>query len=105
MTLLEQFNKQEAVLAELDEQELQLQKELKALKEQRKEIMCEVITRTDVITDALLECGVTELKYFSQPVATTDWLKVDAFVQGFFAEVSLNIRTGVLLIDRKQPVK
>ena len=105
MNLLQKYNEQEAVLAKIEEKEAQLQKELKNLEEQRKEIMCDVITRTDVITDALLECGVTELKYFSQPVATTDWLKVDAFVQGFFAEVSLNIRTGVLLIDRKQPVK
>ena len=105
MTLLEQFNKQEAVLANLDEQELELEKQIKALKEQRKEIMCEVITRTDVITEALLAKDRVEFVYKSLPVATTDWLKIYAYIEGFFSEVSLNVKTGVLLIDRKQPVK
>jgi predicted AlkP superfamily phosphohydrolase/phosphomutase len=101
MTLLEQFNKQEAVLAELDEQELQLQKELKDLKEQRELIMCEVITRTDVITEALAKGK--KFVYKSLPVATSDWLKIYAYIEGEgFSRVSLNVKTGVLLIE---PVK
>lgn len=102
MTLLEQFNKQEAVLAELDEQEQVLEKRIKALKEQRKEIMCEVITRTDVITEALLAKGIKKVAYLSKPYATTDWLKAEVYIEGFTTGVSLNIHTGMLLIE---PVK
>ena len=102
MNLLQKYNEQEAVLAELDEQELQLQKELKNLEEQRKEIMCEVITRTDVITEALLAKGIKKVAYLSKPYATTDWLKAEVYIEGFTTGVSLNIHTGVLLIE---PVK
>ena len=99
MTLLEQFNEQEAVLAELDEQEQVLEKRIKSIKEHRELIMCEVITRTDVLTEALLEKGIKKIVYKSLPVATTDWLKIYAYIEGFFSEVSLNVKTGVLLIE------
>jgi len=99
MNLLQKYNKQEAVLAELDEQEQVLEKQIKDLKEQRKEIMCEVITRTDVLTEAILAKGIKKVAYLSKPYATTDWLKAEVYIEGFTTGVSLNIHTGVLLMN------
>ena len=99
MTLLEKYNEQEKILANLDEQELSLQKEIKKIEEQRKEIMCEVITRTDLITEALFKKGIKKIAYLSRPIATTDWLKAEVYIEGFSTEVSLNIHTGNLLIE------
>lgn len=99
MTLLEQYNEQQALLVELEEQELQLEKQIKAIREQRKEIMCEVITRTDVITEAILAKGIKKVAYLSKPYATTDWLKAEVYIEGFTTGVSLNIHTGNLLIE------
>lgn len=99
MTLLEQFNKQQALLVELEEQELQLEKQIKAIKEKRQEIMCEVITRTDVLTEAILAKGIKKVAYLSKPYATTDWLKAKVYIEGFTTGVSLNIHTGNLLIE------
>lgn len=99
MTLLEKYNEQEAVLANLDEQEIELEKQIKAIKEKRQEIMCEVITRTDVLTEAILAKGIKKVAYLSKPYATTDWLKAEAYIEGFTTGVSLNIHTGVCLIE------
>ena len=98
MNLLEQFNKQEATLEFLNEQEELLNAQLKMIEKRRREILSDCISEYDVLTEILEKVGISDYKYISSNY-TNDHITACIMYGGKQVYVKLYREEGGLLID------
>lgn len=103
-SLIEKYKAQQMQLAALEDRETALEKELAKLQELRKQIICEEISKADLIDEALIEVGITNHYFPNQHgsgFCSWDEVRKEVIIEGERVVVSLDLETKTLLFDGK----
>lgn len=104
MFLIEKYKTQQAQLSSLEEREDALKKEIAEIQKLRKEIVCEEVGKSELISEALIEIGVTNHYFLNERntgFRAWDDIRSTVMIDGARVVVSLDLETETLLFDGK----
>lgn len=102
---IERYKAQQAQLAQIEEKETLLRQQLKELEELRYQIVCQEISKSDLIAFALDKRGIKDYYFIEERrgFSPSDEIKRTLKINGVTTAVTLDLESGILLFDG-QPV-